>query len=224
LQLQDRIRSDHGGGSDTFVHVRAESSQAGLQHFNGIGSRAFFGQADQRRLEQNRRQNHALTRGDIDGHGTSDIEVMLMGPLLLSASNLILSSSNISCLQDATQRLNIWRCHRHPAVQCAPRLATAAGTCRRCSMQVAAEGIRHLGAIGSLRECTVAVPPATLRAIANLLPDVFPLLTPLERSTTDHAGFGGAINVMGHPVLKDLFQHDGTERFAVGRWQDGGSS
>jgi len=109
-----------GGGRDTFVYVRADSSlsspqwrdvitdfaaddridlsrvdadsrRAGLQSFNWIGSRAFYGQAGQLRLEQNRRQNHALLQGDLDGNGSSDFEVMLMGPVQFSASNLILA-------------------------------------------------------------------------------------------------------------------------------------
>ena len=109
-----------GGGRDTFVYVRADSSlssperrdvitdfaaddridlsrvdadsrQSGLQPFTWIGARAFYGVAGQLRLEQNRRQNHALLQGDLDGNGSSDFEVMLMGPVQFSASNLILA-------------------------------------------------------------------------------------------------------------------------------------
>lgn len=109
-----------GGGRDTFVYVRADSSlssperrdvitdfaaddridlsrvdadsrRAGLQSFSWIGSRAFYGEAGQLRLEQNRWQTNALLQGDLDGNGTSDFEVMLMGPVQFSASNLILS-------------------------------------------------------------------------------------------------------------------------------------
>ena len=50
-----------------------------------------LGVAGQLRLEQNRRQNHALLQGDLDGNGSSDFEVMLMGPVQFSASNLILA-------------------------------------------------------------------------------------------------------------------------------------
>ncbi|WP_216910817.1 M10 family metallopeptidase C-terminal domain-containing protein [Synechococcus sp. CCY 0621] len=110
----------YGGGSDTFVYVRADSSlshpqlrdvitdfaaddridlsrvdadsdRAGLQHFTWIGSREFYGEAGQLRIQQNRGQNDILLQGDTDGNGKSDFEVMLMGPLLFSASNLILS-------------------------------------------------------------------------------------------------------------------------------------
>jgi serralysin len=109
-----------GGGSDTSVYARADSNlssperrdvitnfaaddridlsrvdadsrRAGQQSFIWIGSKAFYGEAGQLRLEQNRRQNHALLQGDLDGNGTSDFEVMLMGPVQFSASNLILS-------------------------------------------------------------------------------------------------------------------------------------
>jgi hypothetical protein len=109
-----------GGGSDTFVYARADSSlssperrdvitdfaaddkidlsrvdadsrRAGLQPFSWIGARAFYGVAGQLRLEQNRWQNHALLQEDIDGNGKSDFDVMLMGPVQFSASNLILS-------------------------------------------------------------------------------------------------------------------------------------
>jgi len=108
-----------GGGADAYVYVRADSSLsspeqrdvitdfsaddridlsrvdansqlAGVQSFRWIGAREFFGQAGQLRIQQNQWQNHALLQGDIDGNGRSDFEVMLMGPVQFSASNLIL--------------------------------------------------------------------------------------------------------------------------------------
>lgn len=110
----------YGGGSDTFVYLRADSSlsspglrdvitdfasddridlsrvdadsrRAGVQSFNWIGSREFYGEAGQLRIQKTRGQNYSLLQGDTDGNGKSDFEVMLMGPLLFSPSNLILS-------------------------------------------------------------------------------------------------------------------------------------
>ncbi len=71
--------------------VDADSGRAGLQHFTWIGSREFYGEAGQLRMQQNRGQNDILLQGDTDGNGKSDFEVMLMGPFLFSASNLILT-------------------------------------------------------------------------------------------------------------------------------------
>jgi hypothetical protein len=68
-------------------------------------------------------------------------------------------------------------------------------------------GLRHLRASGRIGERTVAIAAAALRAIPHLLPDIFPLLAPLERPSADRADLGGAINVIGHLLRKLINQH-----------------
>ena len=45
-----------------------------------------------------------------------------------------------------------------------------------------------------------AIVAATLRAIANLIPDRFPFFAPLKGPPANGTDFGGALGVMGHGI------------------------
>ncbi len=109
-----------GGGSDTFAYLRADSSLPGVssrdvivdfgvsdridlsrvdadalapgrQPFDWIGNGAFAGEAGQLRVTHDPSTASTFLQGDVDGNGQSDFEVMLLGLVFLTSSNLILS-------------------------------------------------------------------------------------------------------------------------------------
>ena len=58
--------------------------------------------------------------------------------------------------------------------------------------------------------------PAALRAVAHLIPDVFPLLSPLERSSADRTGLRGSIAGTFHSSNTLIAPTDITSSTATG--------